>query len=154
MYDDLVKRMRICATEAAACKTCELDSNPSCTDELMKQAADAIEELQKAVMRLEEESGILDELPTIYIYPTKWIPVTERLPEEDGRYLTLYPLKTKPRIWRHKVYGFAKDLVEVDKYEFNEHKSGFYGYDGEYGYYEDKDVTHWMPLPEPPKEEN
>lgn len=82
-----------------------------------------------------------------------WIPVTERLPEENGRYLTLYSLKTKPCAWRHKVYGFAKDLVEIDAYDFKERKPGFYGYDGEYGYYEDKDVTHWMPLPEPPKEE-
>ena len=46
MYDELVKRMRKCATEAGACKTCELDSNPSCTDVLMEQAADAIEELK------------------------------------------------------------------------------------------------------------
>jgi len=46
MYDDLVRRLRKCATEAGACKTCELDSNPSCTDVLMEQAADAIEELQ------------------------------------------------------------------------------------------------------------
>ena len=45
MYDELVKRMRKCATEAGACKTCELESNPSCTDVLMEQAADAIEEL-------------------------------------------------------------------------------------------------------------
>lgn len=43
MHDDLVKRLRKCATEAGACKTCELDSNPSCTDVLMEQAADAIE---------------------------------------------------------------------------------------------------------------
>lgn len=50
MYDDLVRRLRKCATEAGACKTCELDSNPSCTDVLMEQAADAIEELQKALL--------------------------------------------------------------------------------------------------------
>ena len=43
--DELVKLLRKCATEAAACKTCELDSNPDCSDYLMKQAADTIEEL-------------------------------------------------------------------------------------------------------------
>ena len=49
MYDELVAMLRKCATEAAACKTCELDSNPDCSDYLMKQAADAIEELSKRV---------------------------------------------------------------------------------------------------------
>jgi hypothetical protein len=32
---------------------------------LLTNAADAIQELQKAVLRLEEESGILDELPMV-----------------------------------------------------------------------------------------
>ena len=27
------------------------------------------------------------------------------------------------------------------------------GYDSEYGHVSDDSVTHWMPLPEPPKEE-
>ena len=47
--DELVALLRKCATEAAACKTCELDSNPDCSDYLMKEAADAIEELSKRV---------------------------------------------------------------------------------------------------------
>lgn len=55
MYDELVKRMRKCATEAGACKTCELDSNPSCTDVLMEQAADAIEELVGFVQEAERD---------------------------------------------------------------------------------------------------
>ena len=43
--EELITLLRKCATEAAACKTCELDSNPDCSDYLMKQAAEAIEEL-------------------------------------------------------------------------------------------------------------
>ena len=69
MYDELVKRLR-----------CQLYGNcPACvnwyTEEVEPNlwrercvaidAADAIEELQKAVLRLEEESGILDELPIV-----------------------------------------------------------------------------------------
>ena len=52
-----------------------------------------------------------------------------------------------------RILGFAKSLYSVDRYTFaNEHRSGFYEYDSEYGYYEWSGVTHWMPLPEPPKE--
>ena len=32
-------------------------------------------------------------------------------------------------------------------------KQVWYKYDGEYGDFEISDVTHWMPMPEPPKEE-
>ena len=58
MYDELVKRLRnrrICVQQLGT-----LNDYP-----LLGEAADAIEELQKAVLRLEEASGILDELPMV-----------------------------------------------------------------------------------------
>ena len=54
--------------------------------------------------------------------PTKWIPVTERLPD-IGIVVLVYS---------------EDDGICVD----------YYGGDS-FGYY---DVTHWMPLPQPPKE--
>ena len=45
--DELVKRLKNCATQAAPCKTCDMTEDGSCSDTLMKQAADAIEELSK-----------------------------------------------------------------------------------------------------------
>ena len=45
MYDELVKRLRNCATQAAPCKICDMTEDVHCSDTLMKQAADAIEEL-------------------------------------------------------------------------------------------------------------
>ena len=65
MYDETVKRLKNCATQAAPCLTCDMTEDGSCIETLMEQAADAIEELQKAVLRLEEESGLLDELPMV-----------------------------------------------------------------------------------------
>lgn len=56
MYEFLITNLRNCA---------ETNSLSRYKRELMKQAADAIEELQKAVLRLEEASGILDELPMV-----------------------------------------------------------------------------------------
>ena len=47
MYEDLIMRLRNCATQAAPCKTCDMAEDGSCSDTLMKQAADAIEELLK-----------------------------------------------------------------------------------------------------------
>jgi hypothetical protein len=62
-----------------------------------------------------------------------WIPVSERLPEEDVQYLTI-------------VKG--NDIPVVAKY--NDHDKGFT--DCRVGRY--VNVTHWMPLPEPPKARN
>lgn len=64
MYDELVKRMWECASgECFNCSQYTPTTNASvCQKELMKQAADAIEELSKP----------------------KWIPVTERLPEPNA----------------------------------------------------------------------
>ena len=57
MYDELVKRLR----DDEAWKNCDFDFLYG----WMHEAADAIEELQKAVLRLEDERGILDELPMV-----------------------------------------------------------------------------------------
>ena len=81
----------------------------------------------------------------------KWIPVTERLPEEDGRYLVVKKIFNNS-IWQD-VLEFAKDGRKVDKYDFHrEWKNVWYLYDSEWGHIITDNVTHWMPLPEPPKE--
>ncbi len=76
----------------------------------------------------------------------KWIPVSERLPE-DGIYLvTVERIAGKPRI---ETKSFAKDLHKVDNFSFRKHKCGWYDYDSEYGCWEDVSVIAWMPLPQP-----
>ena len=54
MYDELVRRLINCATQAAPCKTCDMAEDGSCSDTLMKQAADAIEEMSSYVRQIEE----------------------------------------------------------------------------------------------------
>jgi hypothetical protein len=79
----------------------------------------------------------------------KWIPVTERLPDIGGCCLVVVKYK----------YDFEKEYnYDTDVATFN------FGYDceyidGQWNTYVDWDegqqyihVTHWMPLPEPPKE--
>ena len=64
----------------------------------------------------------------------KWIPVTERLPEEDGYYLC----NVRSFAFRGSFYAA---MLKYDKGGFIE------------GHIYTDDVTHWMPLPEPPKGE-
>lgn len=73
MYDELVKKLRYCGN-SVSCLHCPYWAGCGGSKEDLLQAADAIEELRKAVLRLEDESGLYDELPTFYIYPTAhWI---------------------------------------------------------------------------------
>jgi hypothetical protein len=49
--------------------------------------------------------------------------------------------------------GFTSNLSKVDKYDFEgKNRPGWYKYSSEWGYYEETGVTHWMPLPELPRE--
>lgn len=64
----------------------------------------------------------------------RWIPVTERLPEANDRYLCNVKSFAFPGC-------FYQTILKYDKYGFLE------------GHIYTDDVTHWMPLPEPPKEE-
>lgn len=80
----------------------------------------------------------------------EWISVKDRLPEKNGKYLCFrkYNVLSGGNI---QIYSFAHNLKKVDKYDFRHNKSGWYDYDSEYGYCEVDNITHWMPLPEPPK---
>ena len=132
MYDELVKRLRNCSTQAAPCKTCDMTEDGSCSDTLMKQASDAIEELSKP----------------------RWIPVTERLPEKTGTYLAWMKWDLTEADEEPSAYPV---LYDADAEGFGWWKSYYdeetLGWAGE-DFVRYEGITHWMPLPQPPKEEN
>ena len=67
----------------------------------------------------------------------KWIPVTERLPDSQGTYLCRYGFG---QFVDYMTTGCI-DWIAFDKHPHWQHAStGLF-------------VTHWMPLPEPPKED-
>lgn len=70
----------------------------------------------------------------------KWIPVTERLPEEEGWYLVY----TTPNR-EHKSINKA---MFCKGYAWSNGEPYWRGAGGHWA-----NVTHWMPLPEPPKGE-
>ena len=65
----------------------------------------------------------------------EWVPVTEKLPEDSGYYLVVH---------RNKYNGSISIAFEM----YIKCKIGEW-WENDYAY----DVTHWMPLPEPPKGE-
>ena len=79
----------------------------------------------------------------------EWISVKDKLPEKDGAYLvTTNSFGDRQSV---KLRWFAKDGENVDAYDLAGQKDVWYLYDIECGYVSIKTVTHWMPLPEPPK---
>lgn len=80
----------------------------------------------------------------------EWISVTDRLPDEDGTYLVF---SSPYGIFDfYKVISFATNLEDVDEFEFEgKNRPGWYEYDSEYGFVEEGNVSHWMPIPDPPK---
>lgn len=77
----------------------------------------------------------------------EWISVDDRLPDEDGSYLVTTNLFSGRQ--SIDICWFAKD----GKYELAGQKCVWYFYDGECGSVSTDSVTHWTPLPEPPKGE-
>lgn len=73
----------------------------------------------------------------------EWISVKDRLPEFDKRVLALDASKEVAILRLHSVTGRKTadgDSISTDWYEQTSYDT----------YYEN--VTHWMPLPEPPKQ--
>lgn len=65
-----------------------------------------------------------------------WIPVSERLPDKKGEYLVAY----HPCYWENVHDAFIFVGVDTFRGKTTWAKNKF------------QRVTHWMPLPEPPKE--
>lgn len=127
MYEELVKDLREKAEFLTAAEPLNIKNAFA---ETMKQAADAIENTSKAYQMMAEAYEA-------EVTKSRWIPVTERLPEAA-------PGDVSERV----LVTDGKDVAIVEWFNFEECEP-FWGYSGFC-----KDVTHWAPLPEPPKEEN
>ncbi len=79
----------------------------------------------------------------------KWIPVTERLPEVVDSYIVVVKYKYD---WE-KEYSIDTDVATYNPYEkayIDDCWNTYVDWDEGQQYIH---VTHWMPLPEPPKGE-
>lgn len=130
-YEELVKRLR---EEVREADTFKLMAD-------LFEAADAIEELQKRVDVEKAFSDAWEENANecrvrfqklLATFP-KWISVNERLPEKEGYYITAFR------------FGDVGSNVFM---RFNDGEGKWYQNSKDTG-----EVTHWMNLPEPPKED-
>ena len=114
MYDKLLEILRECNDCICEehCPYYEERTNPlKCMTKIVGDAADAIEELQNQV--------------------PKWIPVSERLPEQNTRVIGFMAWKGITAIEYQNGNWYSIDHLQPLPNEA---------------------VTHWMPLPELPKE--
>lgn len=145
MYDELVKRLR--------------EHNGWALNETLDKAADAIEELVGFVQeaerdrdeyreRLDKATDAIEDLENklnLWRHDkiSRWIPVAERLPNEDGWYQVYAP-------WYSG--GSSSGLKNINGNMYSAFKHGKWSI--EVGYHKRPGcVKAWMPLPQPPKEE-
>lgn len=123
MYEDLINKLR----ELPHLLFVQLGEH----EDVVYQAADAIEKLEQNSVPVNDMELILDE-----VAKPQWIPVTERLPE----HLTSVIVHRKDGgifIWEYF------DNSQTDECWIDDRMNVYSFYD----------VTHWRPLPKPPKEE-
>ena len=147
MYEELVKRCRDCIDcLCGECKYKHLQKPGNfvpCMNALLGETADAIEELSAnmdiarniaTIIENENDMRVIAKTP-------RWIPVTERLPNCNGCYL----------VWRPHFFGGEIGMPSICYFDGSNTWHDSYGVDFERILHPD-DVTHWMPLPEPPKD--
>lgn len=117
-YTELVKDLRLYMNDG--------------TDDLRREAADAIEQLSK---RLDNSIPKGDaEIIISEVSKPKWMPVTERLPEHDKNVLICYEWTGRSgTVYREVGIASIEELERDPAKMFR--------------------PLYWMPLPEPPKED-
>lgn len=136
--EEIVKSLKICASsgDIEECLNCIGCGETVCATALLYAAAERLDLLEAELAAVKERQ--------------RWRPATE-LPKEDGQYLAT--CRSFGGRWT-RILGFAKVGEDVDDYDLGGKRNVWYDYDSEYGYGDVHSVTHWMPLPEAPKEES
>lgn len=129
--EKIVRSLRWCGTGTEeSCDDCAFE--PQCDEDavgcvggLCDAAADKIEELVERCARYAEEIAVLREM-------LRRVPVAERLPEKDGKYLCWYGFGPN----RNVLFCQVLDYYAIDPMPHFQHE----GLNG-------MTVTHWMEIP-------
>lgn len=145
--EELVKALRRCNMhETNGCQGCAVRIYLACENIMRREAADQIERDQKEIAELREKQ--------------QWIPVAERPPEELVLVNVVW-VNRVPEPYYKKIKGvpfsgtacFFEGRWYWDSPIVLDLLSE-YGKDDPDLVDDAVDITHWMPLPEPPKEDN
>lgn len=131
--EEIVKALRCCAEPGRDCEEdCPMNeiSREPCREVLAPAAADLIEKLTDRCARYAEEIAVAQDR-------TRWIPVTERLPEDRSNVLVV-------AYW-YERWGVYMGWCAPERAEWSVHVG--------IGDRSDVAVVYWMPLPEPPEVE-
>lgn len=137
MYEELILNLR-----SKAAKLPEKFSKNAESIDLMLKAADAIEELcGLCASQSKDCSEAVAKYLELWAKQPRWIPVTERLPENE------VPV--------HVVYLSVNDGKQYSDLIACVFEGMWCYWDGEPCSYDECkcEITHWMPLQSPPKEE-
>lgn len=126
---------------AAVNRLLDSDGSRSCYSAI--QCGDAHDEIERMLAAAPQDTPALNSVQSVVTVPGKWIPVSERMPEDDD---FVY-------IWPRPDFGVE---LHVGQYcECSPKGDGWYAqvYEQNYGIeWHPITVTHWMPLPAGPKE--
>ena len=140
--EEIVKSLRGCSADVMDCKNCVAEWGRKygyCFNSLRLYAADRLEKLETELSKLKAQQ--------------RWIPVTERLPEDDDSvrfYKSFSIICTSVLVYeKERGVSIANRLMigHSSIKSFDELATD--GYVWSTGH----NPTHWMSLPEPPKEE-
>ena len=146
-YTELVKSLRICAEIHGECALCLYQGNgcDAMPETPLTKAANAIEGLLAAKEEFKKAYHADYDARIEEIKRHKWISVKERLPEDDTDVLVVRKFlgvkgQVRPSTYVEIASRIGDEWVAVsDEYKISRSKH--------------TNPTHWMPLPEPPKEE-
>lgn len=146
MYDNLVERLRNCASdtvEDCAGRPYQSDYKGAyCVDGIITEAAEAIEELIPFKNQVEKGMGLLDKADELLnAVKPHWIPVTERLPEENRIVIGFTPADGYMFVGYYFSYVWGGKTVTKWKIITAMRSTQNIT----------KKVTHWMPLPDLPR---
>lgn len=136
MYDELVKRLR------EGVEAFDYEGRVKTASDY-KEAADAIKELQAAEKKYLANISTLETENQHLKREREWIPVNEKLPQIS--YTVLVAGRMKYR-WEKEYFHFVDAALFTDEEIFVTFNDWYEGQD-------EFMITHWMPLPEMPKEE-
>lgn len=131
---ELIQALRVCAVgNCDKCSRVKING-PKCINDFQQKAADRIANQNTHILALQKEiEGLRAKLP-------RWIPVTERLPENGVKVLCWY------EYFRYGEYNRMYETYGIG-YQFGK------SWGGEVAQGQKAKVLAWMPLPEPPEQE-